>query len=60
MNLLLKSEKTWHPNEHFTWLVASVSNNEVASFLLIIIEIYFALVENVINLMCYLKDHQYL
>ena len=59
MTLLLKFVKTWHPNKHFTWLVASISNNEVASFLLIIIEIYFALVENFINLISYLNDHQY-
>ena len=57
-DFIVKIWKNMTSSEHFTWLVASVSNNEVASFLLIIIEIYFALVENVINFISYLKDHQ--
>lgn len=41
--------KFWLGNFKKLWLVASVTTNDVVSFLLIVLERYFALVENFIN-----------
>lgn len=41
------------------WVVASVTSNEVVSFLLIILKRYFALIKRRMNFVSYLKDTQY-